>query len=414
MPANHPESVSPAHAVDTPAIRSAERGVLSLALMDARNHVLHLLTVCEAAAAGGDPALACAPADARWLAGRAGWFAEFWIGRNTQRYRGVDCPARPARLASFEAGADAWWSETPSATPAGAQPDAVATRAFLLEQLESTLDLLDKAPQNDAGLYFFRLAVLHEDMRAEDMLVQAQRHGVPLTCPPREQGRSLQPLAMPGTHWTLGAQPGGFVFDNEQWAHEVVLPEFEIDAQPVSCAQFVEFVDDGGYDRPELWHPDGWAWVEQQARGEGRRGPRYVEQIGVASGAVLQQRFGRAVRLAGHHSVMHVTWWEADAWCRWAGRRLPSEAEWEYAAGTAARRGFDWGQVHEWMAGTLRPWPGFTPGPWSDYSQPWFGHARVLRGASFATRGRLRDPRFRGFAQPDDDARFVGFRSCAL
>lgn len=409
MPAHPTDSAS----AETPAIRRAERGVLSLALMDARNHVLQLLAVFEAAAAAGDAALAAAPADALWLAGHAGWFAEFWIGRNTQRHQGAACPARPARLASLQAGADTWWSEPPAAQ-IGARPDAATTRSFLLEQLESTLDLLDKAPQDDAGLYFYRLALLHEDMRSEDLLVQAQRHGVPLSWPMREQGRALAPLAMPATRWEQGAQPGGFVFDNEQWAHAVTLPEFEIDAQPVSCAQFVEFVDDGGYDRPELWHAQGWTWLQALASGEGRRGPRYVEQIGVASGAVLQQRFGRAVRLAGHHSVMHVSWWEADAWCRWAGRRLPSEAEWEYAALSAARRGFTWGQVHEWMAGTLQPWPGFTPGPWSDYSQPWFGQARVQRGASFATRGRLRDARFRGFAAPSDDTRFVGFRSCAL
>jgi iron(II)-dependent oxidoreductase len=129
---------------------------------------------------------------------------------------------------------------------------------------------------------------------------------------------------------------------------------------------------------------------------------------------VLQQRFGRPVRMAPHHSAMHLSWWEADAWCRWAGRRLPSEAEWDCAARSAARRGFDWGGVHEWMAGTLQPWPGFTPGPWASYSQPWLGRARALRGASFATRARLHDPAFRGFALPDDDARFVGFRSCAL
>jgi iron(II)-dependent oxidoreductase len=345
-----------------------------------------------------------------WLAGHVGWFAEYWIGRNTQRHQGSACPARPARLASIEPHADLWWAEAASIAP----PDAALTRSFLLEQLESTLELLDKAPPDDAGLHFYRLAVLHEDLRSEDMLVQAQQFGVRVGLAPREQGRALAPLAMPSVRWALGADAGGFVFDNEQWRHAVEIPEFEIDAQPVSWSQFVEFVDDGGYDRPELWHPEGWAWLQALAQAEGRRGPRYVEQIGVASGAVMQQRFGRAVRLAGQQSAMHLSWWEADAWCRWAGRRLPAEVEWEYAALTAARRGFDWGQVHEWTAGTLRPWPGFSPGPWADYSQPWFGKARVLRGASFATRGRLRDPRFRGFALPADDLRFVGFRSCAV
>src|SRR5690606_16421945 len=132
----------------------------------------------------------------------------------------------------------------------------------------------------------------------------------------------------------------GFVFDNEQAQHEVSVPEFEIDAQPVSWAQFVEFVDDGAYDRPELWAPEGWNWLQATAASEGRRGPRYVEQIGVASGAVMQTRFGKPMRMLGNQPAMHMSWWEADAWCRWAGRRLPAEVEWEVAAHTAARRGF--------------------------------------------------------------------------
>lgn len=392
--------------VDTPAFRQAGREPLSLALMDARNHTLHLLGLCEAHGVGLDGRAG----DPLWLAGHAGWFAESWIGRNAQRHQGAACPQRPTRLASSQPQADLWWGD---AAEQGA--DVATTRAFLLEQLESTLELLDKAPQDDAGLYFYRLAVLHEDLRGEDMLVQAQRLGVPVPLLAREPRRPSAALAMPATRWRMGARSAGLVLDNEQGSHVVALPEFEIDARPVSWAQFVEFVDDGGYDRADLWHPDGWAWLEQQqALDEGRRGPRYVEQIGVASGAVLQQRFGRPVRMAAHHPAMHVSWWEADAWCRWVGRRLPAEAEWEYAACTAARRGFDWGGVHEWMAGTLQPWPGFVPGPWAGYSAPAMGRARALRGASFATRARLHDPVFRGFAQPDDDARFVGFRSCAL
>ena len=392
--------------VDTPAFRRAGREALSLALMDARNHTLHLLSLCERHGAG----MAGRTGDPLWLAGHAGWFAERWIGRNPQRHQGAACPPQPLRLASIEPRADLWWAD-------GAEqgPDAATTRAYLLEQLESTLELLEKAPDSDAGLYFFRLAVLHEDRRGEEILVQAQRLGVPVPLLAREPRRPTAPLLVPATRWQLGAMPVGLVLDNEQWAHAVQIPEFKIDAQPVSWAQFVEFVDDGGYDRAELWQPEGWAWLErEQALDDGRRGPRYVEQIGVASGAVLQQRFGRPVRMAAEHSATHVSWWEADAWCRWAGRRLPAEAEWDCAAHTAARRGFDWGMVHEWMAGTLQPWPGFTPGPWAEMSQPWMGRARVLRGASFATRARLHDRGLRGFALPDDDWRFVGFRSCAL
>ncbi len=111
--------------------------------------------------------------------------------------------------------------------------------------------------------------------------------------------------------------------------------------------------------------------------------------------------------------VVHVNAHEAEAWCRWAGRRLPSEVEWEVAAHQGASRGFRWGEVWEWTASSFRPYPGFEAHPWRDYSQPCFDTHRVLRGASVATPRRLRDPKFRHFALPARDELFSGFRSCA-
>jgi EgtB-related family protein len=192
------------------------------------------------------------------------------------------------------------------------------------------------------------------------------------------------------------------------------VPEFEIDAQPVSWAQYVEFVADGGYDRSELWHAEGWHWLQAISQSEGRRGPRYVEQIGVASGAVMQTRFGQSQRMLGQQPAMHMSWWEADAWCRWAGRRLPFEVEWEIAAHSAARRGFRWGDVWEWTGSTFAAYPGFKPGPYADYSQPWFGTHKVLRGGSFATRARMKSLKYRNFYLPERDDVFCGFRSCSL
>ena len=113
-----------------------------------------------------------------------------------------------------------------------------------------------------------------------------------------------------------------------------------------------------------------------------------------------------------------MSWWEADAWTRWAGRRLPTEVEWEVAATRAASRGFRWGDVHEWTAGTLRPWTGYAPDPWTRHgdfdAEPLFGQARVLRGAAFIARPRMRWPQRRGFALPGRDDLFTGFRSCAV
>ncbi len=214
----------------------------------------------------------------------------------------------------------------------------------------------------DEALYFHRVALFHEDLRCEQLVTLAQTLGLPLklALPVGIQGRD--PVLVPAGRWLLGSRPGGFAFDVEREAHEIEVPEFEIDAQPVNWAQFVEFVDDGGYDRPEFWQPAGREWLEHEAGQEGRRGPRYVEQIGAASGAVLQTHFGQAARMASNQSVMHVSWWEADAWARWAGRRLPTEVEWEMAAHAASRRGFRWGDVREWTASTLRPWPGYSAG----------------------------------------------------
>ena len=405
---------------DSPAMRSAGRGPLSLALMDARNHTLQLLSVLEHALGpavtqplAGEPPLA-------WTAGHVGWLAEYWIGRNPQRGQGPDCPPQPTCLASVEPPADGWFS--PQLRGAGGAwpadlPELNTVRAYLLDTFETTQDLLDKAAEDDRGLHFFRMALWHEDWRGEQLVVLAQTLGIalPLHLPPG--GATREPVALPATRWTLGWHEAGFARDIERGALAIDVPEFEIDAQPVTWAQYVEFIDDGGYDREELWDAPGWRWLQQQAAGEGRRGPRHVEQIGVASGAVLQAIFGKPTRLGAGQPAMHVTWWEADAYARWAGRRLPTEVEWEIAAHAASRRGFRWGEVWEWTAGTLKPWPGFVPDVWAadaalDASAA-FNTASALRGASFATRARMKHPKARAWAMREDDRGFTGFRTCS-
>lgn len=412
------------HSIDSPDMRRAGRELLSLALIDARNHTLHLLSLYEKALAS--PRLVVPQLDGieppLWLAGHVGWFAEWWIARNTQRAFGVECPVRPTRLAAIEPRADEWWNPAqgePLDRWSPELPDLAQTKAYLLDTLESTLELLEHAAETDAGLYFYRLALSHEDLRGEQLVVMAQALGLQIGVELAPASVVRPPLLLPATAWQLGLPDVGFNFAQDQGSERVEVPEFEIDAQPVTWSQYVEFVDDGGYDRPELWHAEGWAWLARQV--EGRRGPRYVEQIGAArqgtGGSVLQLQFGRTLRAAGNRSAVHVSWWEADAWARWAGRRLATEVEWEIAATTAARRGFRWADVHEWTAGSLRAWDGFRPDPWSQGTAfdpvPAFGRGRVLRGASFATRARMRSPRHRGFAMPDSDQGFVGFRTCA-
>ncbi len=414
---------------DSPQIRRGGRDALSLALMDARNHTLHVMGQFESVMAAADfapPDFPDMPPPA-WTGGHIGWFQEWWIARNLQRQLGPMADRTSTRLASIEPLSDHAWGSSGPGLLVNRWTQALqginATKGFLLETLEATLELLEKAEETDKALYFYRLALFHEDMHGEHLINLAQALGVALQLPMPGPMPARDPIVVPAVHWKMGFDAAslggngsntGFAFDNELPAFDVAVPEFEIDAQVVSWAQFVEFVDDGGYDRAELWHPSGWSWLENKASHEGRRGPRYVDQIGVASGAVMQTRFGKPMRMLGGQPATHVTWWEADAWCRWAGRRLPAEVEWEVAAHTAIRRGWRWGDVWEWTGTTFRGYPGFKAGPWQAYSEPFFGTHKVLRGGSFATRARLKSPTFRHFALADRDDHFCGFRSCAV
>ena len=410
--------------IDSPQMRHGNKALLSLALMDARNHTLHLFAQYQKALEAVNYVVP--PADAvnppLWELGHIGWFQEWWIGRNVQRAMGNRCEPSHARLASIEPSADRWWdsAHVPHNTRWQLDlPNANHIRAYLLDTLESTLDLLEKTDNSDNALYFYRLCLFHEDMHGEALVNMAQTLGLALE---KDMAHAFtpapmtlrEPLLIPACTWPTGSNQDGFSFDNERPQHSLPVPEFEIDAQPVTWAQYVEFVDDDGYDREALWTPEGWQWLQSLATGEGRRAPRYVDQIGVASGAVMQTRFGSARRMHGSQCAMHMTWYEADAWCRWAGRRLPFEVEWEVAAHTAARRGFLWGNVWEWTGSTFRGFEGFEADPYREYSQPWFGNHKVLRGASVATRARMKSPKFRNFYRPERDDMFCGFRSCAL
>ncbi len=415
--------VSTPSSIDATTMRQAGAELLSIALMDARNHTLHLMgqfenTLPDLRFAHDMSVPHIAEAlPPLWLLGHIGWFQEWWIGRNTQRNLGPRCPSLPVRLASIEPRADNCWNPALSTRAerwVQGYPDLGTVKSYLLETLETTLELLDKADDNDDAMYFYRLALAREDQLGEQFAVMAQALGLKITLPDSPVWTQRTPLSMPATRWQLGAPDTGFAWDNERARHEVNVPEFEIDAQPVSWAQYVEFIDDGGYDDASYWSPRGWDWLQDLATQEGRRGPRFVDHIGVASGAVLLTRFGTSLRAAGGASAMHVSWYEAQAYASWAGRRLATEVEWEIAAHTAQGRGFRWGDVWEWTANTFRPYPGFVTDPWVNYSTKNFEHCKVLRGASFATRARMKQATFRGFAQPQVDAGFWGFRTCAV
>lgn len=390
--------------------------MLSLALMDSRNRTLRWINLFEELLGPAVAPVPFRPEAERplWMLGHIGWFQEAWIARNLQRDRGERCDVTLPRLMSIDPQADGLYDPAQSLPGDRWQlplPGAQAIRQYLAETLDVTLDLLESADESDDVLYFYRLALFHEDVQCEAFATLASTLGLNTRgeeglLRPIKSPAPLNALLYPATRWTLGAERGGFVFDNEKWAHEISVPEFEIDAQPVSWAQYAEFVEDGGYDEQRWWSEAGWKWVQAV----NRRGPRHVEQL---RQGVLVQREGRLMRVPMNQPVMHVSWYEAEAWCRWAGRRLPSEVEWDMAARSGSSRGFRWGDVWEWVASSLNPYPGFASSPAST-SRADFGVHKVMRGASIATMGRMRSPTFRNHRPADRDEMYVGFRSCSV
>lgn len=342
-----------------------------------------------------------------WEVGHVGWFMEYWC----VRWRGADAPRAPSLLAD----ADRWYDSGRVAHPTRWTldlPSPAATLDYLDATLHAALEALEHAEASDAGLYFFRLALFHEDMHGEAFFYMRNTLGYPApTCPtvPAASAASAGDgdASLAGGDFELGMARSapGFVFDNEKWAHPVRLAPYAIARRCVSNGEFAAFVDDGGYARPALWTDAGRVWLERT----GRTAPRGWRREG---GQWRAERFGALQPLAADEPVRHVTAHEAHAYCRWAKRRLPTEAEWENAAvqGAIAPSRAVW----EWTATPFGPYPGFAPDPYAEYSAPWFGTHRAVRGASFATPPRLVHPRFRNFYLPERDDIFVGFRTCAL
>lgn len=327
-----------------------------------------------------------------WEVGHVAWFQDYWIARSRQRESGIVCDPDHQRAEGRLAGADARYNSSRVAHAtrwALPLPSLGATRDYLAASLEETLTLLVAADDSDDALYFYRLALFHEDMHAEAATYMAQALDIalpaglmPTPLPPRPN-RALRIAARP---WTLGYAGPGFAFDNELQAHEVNVSDFEIDSEAVSWARYLPYLEATGAAPPRYLRKSGEGW---QCR-----------------------VFGDWQALDLDAPATHLTWFEAEAWCRWAGRRLPSEAEWELAACTQPE--FRWGQVWEWTASRFLPFPGFVAHPYRDYSVPWFGERYVLRGASRATSPRMVHPRYRNYFTPERDDIHMGFRSCAI
>jgi ergothioneine biosynthesis protein EgtB len=392
----------------TASFRHARPLQLAEAITDARNYTLRLFDCL--AAAGYDMAdrVPYLPIinPPLWELGHIAWFAELFILR---RARSAD-PADAEGPCLLRHG-DQWFDS--ARVPHRARwtldlPSCGALKTYCREVQDRVQDRLGRETVDDEALYPYRLALAHEDMHGEAFLYTLQTLGV--RPPEIFAGASVEhvvhELAYGGGPFALGAGRGdGFIFDNEKYAHTVEVAPFRIDAGLVTNAQFAEFVDDGGYDEAQFWSPAGLQWRDRQER----RAPRYWQWGG---SAWLATRFGQLATLAPEEPVRHVSLYEAQAWCAWAGRRLPTEAEWTYAA-TASAPGFRWGQLWEWTASPFAPFPGFAVDRYREYSEPWFHSHQCLHGASFATPARLRSPQFRNFYRPERDDIFVGFRTCA-
>lgn len=393
-------------------LRDAQVPALAAALRDSRDHTLATFAAYEQALRGSGMQVPYSPElnPPLWELGHVGWFQEWWIARNPERLRGAAANPDVERTAPHRAGVDAWFD---SGRVAHAErwrlplPPADALREDLAFGLQQSLELLrGGAQQGDDALYFFRLCLFHEDMHHEAAVYMAQHIGVPLqdwAARPVVSDSEIEVAA--GTH-RLGFASPGFAFDNELSAHEVEVPAFRIDAAPVSWGRYLPFVEAGGYRQRAHWSDAGWAWLQRLSLSA----PRYLRQTG---SSWQRQAFGHWVDLDPALPAMNLSCHEAEAFCAWAGRRLPSEAEWERVA-LHAGGALHWGDVWEWTASPFEPYPGFVAHPYRDYSAPWFGSRRVLRGASFATQPRMKHPRYRNFFMPERNDIFAGLRTCAL
>ncbi|TNF62531.1 MAG: ergothioneine biosynthesis protein EgtB [Burkholderiales bacterium] len=398
--------------------RTLDKAALTRALQDSRRRTLALFRACEAAL-GPDLRVPQLPELnlPLWELGHIGWFADWWIARNPQRSRGTAAdPAAPrtrARQARRGIDADALYNSSEVPHHSRWQlplPDADATRADLAESLAETLALLSQAPETDEGLYFFRLALFHEDMHAEAAVYMAQTLGIdpgePDTAARLDAPGPRKPaqIGVPAGVVTVGHTGPGFAFDNELGPGLKAVEAFDIDARPVSWAQFLPFVDSGAWSQPRFWSEAGRAWRQAS----GAQAPRHLRRT---PQGWQQWCRGRWRELEMDAPARHLTHFEAQAWCAWAERRLPTETEWLAAS---LQPGFEWGQVWEWTDSAFGPFPGFEPHPYRDYSQPWFDGRPVLKGASAATSARLVHRQYRNYFTPERNDLFSGFRSVAV
>jgi iron(II)-dependent oxidoreductase len=371
-----------------------------------------------------------------WDLGHIAAYEELWVLRNVA--------GRPALHPDLDAVYDAF--DTPRARRADApilpEPE---TRRFLSDVRAGALEVLDTVDVDGddpltAGGFVFELVAEHEAQHTETVLqtMQIMRRGA--YAPPARRALPRAPrhgaaggwVEIPGGAFTMGAPGDGFAYDCERPAHGREVAAFEIARDPVTVGEHLAFMADGGYARPEFWTDEGWAWREET----GAEAPLYWERDG--EGGWLARSFERVEPVDSAAILCHVSAHEADAHARWAGARLPTEAEWERAAagcstdpqyanldqlafGPAAAGSLPspvaggcrhmMGDVWEWTSSTFAPYPGFRSFPYPEYSEVFYGQRyRVLRGGSWATQPCAARTSFRNWDLPRRRQIFSGLR----
>jgi iron(II)-dependent oxidoreductase len=382
-----------------------------------------------------------------WEMGHVAWFQEYWILRHLDGSKPL-LPKGDSIYDAFNVSYKLRWSHD--------FPSRDETLRYADDILRRCATRLNGAAPTEEDAYFYRLVALHEGMHSENLLGVRQARGYPPppglsngATPEPERGYDPRDVDIPGGNYQLGApRESAFVFDNERWAHDVVLEPYRIASTAVTNEEYARFVDAGGYAERSHWDRRGWEW---RRRGKHDR-PFAWEQRG---GTWHARNFDQLCPLEPRHPICHVNWHEAKAYCRFAGRRLPTEAEWEVAASYDPARGvhvvYPWGteppsreranldassgvldvaalpagdsplgcrqmigNVWEWTSSLLEPYPGFEADPYKEYSLPYFGKKPVLRGGCFATRGELITNWYRNFFIRHRRNIFAGFRTCAL
>ena len=336
--------------------------------------------------------------------------------------------------------------------------DPERSRRYVADVRGRVLDLLERVPLEGRPLvsrgFVFGMIAQHEQQHDETMLATHQlRAGEAVLWappPPRAHDTTALPpeVLIPGGQFTLGTSTEPWALDNERPAHQVDVPAFWLDTTPVTNAAYGRFIEDGGYDDPRWWTADGWAHRQEA----GLAAPLFWRREG---GGWVRRRFGRTEPVPPDEPVVHVSWYEADAYARWAGRRLPTEVEWEKAARhdpvSGRSRRYPWGDddptperanlgqrhlqpapagaypagasplgvrqligdVWEWTSSDFTGYPGFRAWPYREYSEVFFGGAyKVLRGGSFGADPVACRGTFRNWDFPIRRQIFSGFR-CA-